>query len=86
MPHAGSSKCNTKLIQLPGEEDIEISKQKAPSFNTTNTFFCRKYLKFFLSKQSLKLISGSTCFLVFKSHFAVNSLIAKPKRVALSKI
>ena len=38
MPHIICSKCNMKLIQHPGKEKVLISKQKALSFKTTNTF------------------------------------------------
>ena len=41
MPRTGCSKCNMKLIKQPGKEKLLISKQKALSFNTTNTF-CMK--------------------------------------------
>ena len=69
-----------------------ISKEKALSFNTTH-IFCGKIFFIenssyflFLSKQRLNLISRSACFFVLESYFVVNSLTAKPERVALSKI
>ena len=37
-------------------------------------------------EQGLNLISRSACFFVLKFYFVVNSFIAKPERVALSKI
>ena len=33
IPDTSRSKCNMKLIQLPGEEKLLISKQEAFSFN-----------------------------------------------------
>ena len=85
IPHTSSSKCNMKLIQQPGEEKLQISKQKALSLNATN-FFCMKIFFienrscfFFFSKQGLNLISRSTCFFVLKSYFVLNSRIAKPE-------
>ena len=81
-----------KLIQQWGEEKLLISKEKALSFNTTH-IFCGKIFFIenssyflFLSKQRLNLISRSACFFLLKSYFVVNSLTAKPERVALSKI
>ena len=92
IPHTSSSKCNMKQIQQPGEEKLQISKQKALSLNATN-FFCMKIFFienrscfFFFSKQGLNLISRNTCFFVLKSYFVLNSRIAKPERVALSKM
>ena len=92
IPHSSCSKCNMKLIQQLGEEELLFSKEKALSFNTTH-IFCMKIFFIenssyflFLSKQGLNLISRSACFFVLKSYFVVNSLTAKPERVALSKI
>ena len=81
-----------KLIQHPGEEKLLISKQKAliecNKYFLYEDFLHRKQVMFFLflSKQGLNLISRSTCFFVLKSYFVLNSRIAKPGRVALSKM
>ena len=72
------------------EEKLLILKQKALSFITQQIFFVWgfslwKITQFFYSKanQGLKLISRSTYFVVLKSSFDMNSLIAKLESVAL---
>ena len=72
------------------EEKLLILKQKALSFITQQIFFVWgfslwKITRFFYSKanQGLKLISRSTYFVVLKSSFDMNSLIAKLESVAL---
>ena len=55
MSHTSCSKCNMKLLQQPGNEKLLISKQKALSFSTTNTF-CIKI--FFPEKSSNVLFLG----------------------------
>ena len=45
--------------------------------------FC---MKIFFIENSFFIFKQSACFFALKSYFIVNSLIAKPERVALSKM
>ena len=81
----------TRIATTSIQAKVLIFKPKPLNFNTTEVsyinFFPKKIYQMFgfWENQGLKL-SINACFLVFKSSLAVNSHVAKPGRLALSKI
>ena len=67
-------------MQQPEEENLLISKQLI----SKHTYHFLFLVKCFIYRQTR--VFRITCFLLFKSCFVANSLIANPEKVALSKL
>ena len=70
-----------KLMYESGEEKLYFKNKK--HLTLIKQIFLSEGLNL---KQDLNLISRSACFFVIKSYFVVNSFIANPERLALSKM
>ena len=70
-----------KLMYESGEEKLYFKNKK--HLTLIKQIFLSEGLNL---KQDLNLISRSASFFVIKSYFVVNSFIAKPERLALSKM